>query len=224
MRHQLKLLFVCVCAAVAVACSTPYQDMGLLGGVSATQIDANTMRISSRGNAFSDIGRMKDYVLLRAAEETLKRGYDVFWITDSENVTRAETVHNSETHSEPVMGSAVVPGYGPVPVMGVGHYTTTSSSTIIKPGEDIFVKMFKGPKPDVPNVYSAAEVVTYLGPSVVGDHYVPPVPLRPVHTPAVVAAQPDVDAPPAKPACTESDRQLAELAKRNGYQYAETCQ
>jgi hypothetical protein len=224
MHHQLRLLFVCASTAIAVACSTPYQDMGLLGGVSATQVDANTMRISSRGNAFSDIGRMKDYVLLRAAEETLKRGYDVFWITDSENVTRRETLQTTETHSEPVMGSAIVPGYGPVPVMGVGHYTTSSSSTLIKPGEDIFVKMFKGPKPDLPNVYSAAEVVTYLGPSVVGDHYVPPVSLQPARASAVAAAQPDADAPTPQPACTASDRQLAEVAKRNGYQYAGTCQ
>ena len=225
MRHQIRLLCVCVGAAVMYACSTPYQEMGLLGGVSATQIDANTMRISARGNGFSDIGRMKDYVLLKAAEETAAHGFTLFYVFNSENVTRTDTFTTTQNHIAPVMGTAMTP-YGPVPAFGTAQYQTESTQRITKPGEDITIKMMSGAKPDnaPANLYSAVEIMTFLGPSIMGDHYAPPALMPPAATPVVTAAQPNADTPPPMPACTDSDRQLAELAKRNGYQYAGACQ
>jgi hypothetical protein len=46
-------------ASILAACSTPYQEMGLMGGVSASQIDAMTIRFDARGNAFTDIGQIR---------------------------------------------------------------------------------------------------------------------------------------------------------------------
>ena len=75
MRRYLIVLLV---AGALTGCATPYRQMGLFGGVNASQIDTTTMRVSARGNAFTDIGQIRDYVLLRAAEETLAHGYDLF--------------------------------------------------------------------------------------------------------------------------------------------------
>lgn len=224
MLDRTKLLLVCSAVAVLCACSTPYQEMGLMGGVSATQIDANTMRISSRGNGFSDIGRMKDYVLLKAAQETQARGYTLFYVMDSENVTRHDTFTTTQTHFAPVMGTAVTP-MGPVTTFGTAQYQTESTHNITRPGEDIVIKMESGAKPynSPANLYSAAEVIAYLGPSVLGDRdAAPPPPVQPA--PAVVASgQSDFETPPPKAVCTDRDRQMAQLAKKNGFQYDDPC-
>ncbi len=111
------------------ACSTPYQEMGLLGGVSATQIDATTMRVSARGNAFTDVGQIKNYVLLKAAQETLGHGYSLFLVSDAEDASRTETVSIPHVHSEMVVGFGNVPGVGPVQTIGTANYTTTTEQS-----------------------------------------------------------------------------------------------
>ena len=213
------------------ACSTPYQDMGLLGGVSATQIDANTMRISARGNGFSDIGQMKDYVLLRAAEETLHHGYDLFLVTNAENVTRTETHESSfpEFHVESVNGMGVGPN-GPVITHGSVSYTTykPNSVTVTKPGEDILIRMFKGQKPaDAPqNLYSAGEVAFYLGSKIRPSKDEQASELPAASAPLQTYAQSPSTASEAAaviPACTREESDTIKWAQQNGYQIHPAC-
>ena len=131
--------------------------MGLLGGVTAVQIDANTLRISGRGNGYTDPATIQNYVLLKAAEETKRRGFDLFVILNSSDTTRV---------GEATFGSASAFG-GRGYAWGLG---SSFSEPIVKPGEDALVKMLKGAKPpNAPaNVFDAAEVLHYLGPSVRG--------------------------------------------------------
>jgi hypothetical protein len=131
--------------------------MGVLGGVSAVQIDASTLRISGRGNGFTDPATIQNYVLLKAAEETKRRGFDLFVILNSSDTTRV---------GEATFGSASAFG-GRGYAWGLG---SSFSEPIVKPGEDALVKMVKGAKPpNAPaNVFDAAEVLHYLGPSVQG--------------------------------------------------------
>jgi hypothetical protein len=231
-RNHLRVLFVAAGILALGGCSTPYQDMGLLGGVSATPIDANTLRISSRGNRFSDLGQMKDYVLLRAAEETLTHGFDIFEIVESENATRIVSVPVSHTSMTPTVTFGMDPVHPndlTTPTFGVSPTTTYSTESFTKPGQDIIVKMFKGPKPDGSDMYSAAEVVAFLGPHVRGgdDAVFPTLPLLTGTAPANVPTQPagdSADVPPAPiPVCTAQDRQMAKMAEQNGWQYAKSC-
>jgi hypothetical protein len=207
------------------ACSTPYQEMGFLGGVNATQIDATTMRISSRGNGFSDIGRMKDYVLLKAAEETVQHGYDLFQVVDAENVSRTDHFSIPEFHSQPVVATGFGP-YGPVTAFGSVTYTTDRDQAVNKPGEDVTIRMFSGPKPaNAPaNLFAAREIIMFLGPQIRPDAQAASVasdtPVLPNPPPQAV----EQPAAPPLPACTASDRKIARLARANGYQYSGNCQ
>ena len=179
-------------AALALAgCATPYQDMGLLGGVSAAQVDDATFRISGRGNAFTDPSQINDYVLLKAAEVTLAHGYDLFQIVGDADRTRNEVLSIPTTQSAPVFG--VTPGGQPV--SGFASYQTTSTMAYTKPGEDIMVRMYRGamPSPAPVNVYSAREVIAAIGPRV-ERHGKPPVqasgppPVAPANLPATGGA------------------------------------
>jgi hypothetical protein len=198
--------------------------MGLLGGVEATQLDANTMRISARGNRFSDIRRMKDYVMLKAAQETAAHGFSLFYVMDSENVTRTDTISIPEFHSAPVVATAMTPN-GPVMAIGTANYTTEQTKSITRPGEDITVKMMNGTKPDnaPPNLYSAAEVMTYLGGRILGDqNHIVQSSVAP--TSLVTTDVPPADSPVPSPICTKNERQLAQMAKQNGFQYHGPCE
>jgi hypothetical protein len=66
------------------ACTTQDSD------ISVTRIDATTMRLSARESAFTNINELKNAVLLRAAQETLRHGRMTFRVADPESVRRAE--------------------------------------------------------------------------------------------------------------------------------------
>lgn len=221
---------VCLIAVAISACSTPYQDMSLLGGVSATQIDSNTLRIAARGNAFTDKSQIEDYVMLKAADETLQHGYDLFQITNDEDASRHETLSIPETH--------YATGYGVTatgqPISVTTQYTTTHESSYFKPGEITIIRMFKGVKSadTSQNVFSAREVEIYLGPKIRGAQSAQTVTTpvlsaaaaprdsaQPIAVP--VAVEMKANTPP--PTCTKEQQELARLARENGYHYSSAC-
>jgi hypothetical protein len=141
--------------------------MGFLGGVSATQIDATTLQIVGRGNGYTDPATIQSYVLLKAAQETLARGYDTFVIVSAQDASRNSTVVIPGQTTSYTTGT--VTGTGNAAFGTATTQTSTSPATIeniFKPGETLLVKMLKGPKPAdaPPNMYSASEIVQYLGP------------------------------------------------------------
>jgi hypothetical protein len=141
------------------ACETPYEG-GLLFGVKATQIDATTLRISSRGNALTQNATIQNYVLLKAAEETVARGYDLFQIVGGRDTSRSGSVS---------FGSATAYGtYNSATAFG-----TATSAPFVLPGQDVVVRMMKGEKgaDAPPNLFVASEVLRYLGPQVGGRNY-----------------------------------------------------
>lgn len=156
---------------IVAACSTPYQERGLFGGVSATQIDETTLRVTGRGNAYTDPATIQDYVLLKAAEETVAHGYDMFLIVDTQSSQKMGAVMTPGTSRSVTTGSASAYGYGNY-AYGVGSATTTTThypgQTFLysKPRTDIVVKMLKGAKPaDAPaGLFVAEEVIKYLRP------------------------------------------------------------
>ena len=147
---------------VLAGCATPYQQMGLMGGVSVQPIDATTLRISGRGNAFTSTQTLENYVVLRAAEETQRRGYDLFLVTGGQElskpgvITVAGRTYTYETADE--YGNPVTQTYA-APDTAI-HYT--------KPQTSMVIRMLKGPRPaDAPeNLFVAGDVIHVLGPKV----------------------------------------------------------
>ena len=146
------------------ACATPYQSQGFTGGVGATQIDANTIRITARGNAFTGAAQIANYAMLKAAEETEARGYDLFLIVQSDDRSRrgAFTTGGSASSQIDTFGSSATV---------TTTYDPPSITPYVKPGEDLIIKIFKGMKPNdaPPNLYNAHEVIMFLGPQVRGN-------------------------------------------------------
>jgi hypothetical protein len=119
-------------------CATPYQESGLLGGVSATRVSEDTFQVVSKGNGFVDPATLQTYALRRAAETTVLYGYDVFEFASVQDSSQS-------WHS---VGSAANVGY-------------------IKPGQVILVRMFKGEKPSNASsmIFDARDVVKRLTPA-----------------------------------------------------------
>jgi hypothetical protein len=61
------------------ACATPYGA----GDISASQIDPATLQITGRADAHAGAETIQRYVLMRAAEETVERGFDLFLMVPS---------------------------------------------------------------------------------------------------------------------------------------------
>jgi hypothetical protein len=131
-------------AAGVAGCATKYQDMGFAGGVAAQQISADTFRIQARGNAYTNSATVQDYVLLKAAETAKSVGASHFIILSSENAAKVDYDVTAPTR------------YGP-----------GSVDTIIKPGQDAYVKVLHGA--NVPGAFSADEIIRFVGSRVKRD-------------------------------------------------------
>jgi hypothetical protein len=165
------IIATAVAALCLSACATAYQDRGLTGGLTASRMDATTMQITARGNGFTDSATIREHVVLRAAEETLKAGFGHYQIVGASNQNRAGTWATPGHTYRTTTGSATAHTLGGTTLVSGSAYTQTTYVpgqvfTYEKPGLDIVVKMFPGPKPagarDI--VFDAQEVLTYLGP------------------------------------------------------------
>ncbi len=150
MRTITLSTIVAACILGLGACATPYQEMGLTGGVTATQLTADTFQIVANGNGYTSTATIERYALRKAAEVTVANGYDLFVITSAADQGRVSgVVSNSQSN-------------------GAGGYSTGVATPIYTPGQRMMVKMFKGPMPTretaSPNLYDARELLSYLVP------------------------------------------------------------
>lgn len=65
-------------------CATTYQPNSFSGGYSDFQIDPSTVRVSFRGNGYTEKGLVEVYLLYRSAEITVNQGFDWFVISERE--------------------------------------------------------------------------------------------------------------------------------------------
>src|SRR5262245_16082424 len=152
----MRFVATVVCVALA-ACSTPYQEMGFAGGVSAQQLTEDTYRIVARGNGYTDRTAIQDYTVLKAAETTKKAGGTHFAIISANDASRTHTV--------------VDPGSAQTTYGGGMAFTTYSPATVsqyIKPGTDTYIRVVTVPpgKAAAPGLISADEIIRFVGPRV----------------------------------------------------------
>jgi hypothetical protein len=135
------------CLFVLTACATPYQEMGLTGGVTSVRITGDTAQIIASGNAYTDADTIQRYALRKAAEETSRDGFDLFRIDATSDRSRT--------------GSAA---FGSASGTHYGVFASAFSVPIVKPGQSMMIKMLHGPAPDpLPDgEYDAHELLSYL--------------------------------------------------------------
>jgi hypothetical protein len=149
---RVRLLAVVTAAFLLAGCVAP---TSYRSSVSVTPINADTVRIVATGNTFTSPSAIDDYARLKAAEETLARGYDGFEIiNENDNVI--------EGH-ERVEGGLMV-GTVPVPVT-IGQMPTHTST------QTFTVQMFKGPEPKNPaqTWYDAKDMKQKMQARIAGD-------------------------------------------------------
>lgn len=95
---KLRHLIISASAAILAACatSTPYQEASKPGGFdgfSQTLIENNRARVTFGGNSLTERDTVENYLLFRAAELAVERGYDTFTLTerDVEEKTRLQS-------------------------------------------------------------------------------------------------------------------------------------
>jgi hypothetical protein len=135
-------------ALMLAGCATPYQEMGLLGGVSAARIDEHTVQIRAQGNGYTDVAKIQTFVMLRAAEETVKDGFDGFQIIGAQDATRVNVTPGIAVAS----GTTIT--Y--MPAMGIPMPGGIATIVMLKNGDPEWARQ---------HTYIAADVVKYLGPT-----------------------------------------------------------
>ncbi len=153
----LKLLCLSLGALALSACvtETPYgpSDAGRGYGFSEQKIESNRYRITFRGNSSTDRATVENYLLYRAAELTLKKGYDYFVVVADDT-----EVAKSYSSSAPVFLGRGRPfpyygyGYGWGPRYDLDIRESRRYSAIA------YVVMYKGDKPQDASAYNAGEV------------------------------------------------------------------
>ena len=149
MRIGLLVLLLAV-----AGCSTPYQNMGFMGGVEAERMTADTYRIVARGNGYTSGTAIQDYTVLKAAATAKQAGATHFAIISAADATRT--------------GSVVIPGQAQTTVAGNTAFTTYTPATVhqfIKPGQDTYIRIFTvSPGQQAPpGALLADEIIQYVG-------------------------------------------------------------
>lgn len=139
-------------SALAAGCSTPYQEMGFTGGVTAQQITASTFRIVARGNAYTGKTRVQDYALLKAAEVTKSNGATHFVVVSSEEASSVGYIATAGTSHTTFSGNTA-------------HTTHTPGNvySLFKPGEDLHIRILR-PEDRLPGgAVAADEILQFVG-------------------------------------------------------------
>jgi hypothetical protein len=110
-------------------------------------VENNRLRLTFSGNSSTELETVKRYILYRASEVTLERGYDYFIIVGRE----------LESDREFRTTGFARPRLGPVDIEEVNEYTGVAD-----------IAMYRGEKPDfMPNAFDARDVQAHLARDIV---------------------------------------------------------
>jgi hypothetical protein len=163
MRTQ-SLLCSFVVLGVLAGCGqpTPYQPATSGYGYSEQQIEDNRYRVSFAGNDLTPAATVQNYLLYRAAELTLAKGYDYFTMVDRD--VERSTVYSGSADTG--WRSGYMRRWDDDFIGGFGMSTYTARP-IDRYTAYADIVMFEGAKPagDV-NAYDARDVLRQLDPTI----------------------------------------------------------
>ena len=159
--------------ALLTACATPtpYQAAGDNGwGFQESQIETNRFRVSFSGNSLTDRETVETYILYRAAELTLERGYDHFIM-----------VQRATDEDSRVVGNRIDPFFRPGFGMRYSYFhprwgwhgggdpfwNDVNYHEITRYEASAELLLGRGAKPDGAEAFDAREVIANLGDNIV---------------------------------------------------------
>jgi hypothetical protein len=182
----MKLRTAALIAAVGLAAglsacetATPYQPLAsgsrVYGGFSDQRLDTDHYRVTFAGNSVTSRATVENYLLYRAADLTVKAGYDWFQ-TDDHHTDKQQSTYTTGYGPwgygafDPYW-NVWGPRYGPYGRRGFwgGPYWDPSfeTETIQRFQASADIVMGHGPKPSSAQAFNAHEVLTNLGPHIV---------------------------------------------------------
>lgn len=128
-------------------------------GYAETQIESNRYFVTYRASGSADAALLQDYALLRAAELTLSRGADWFWVD-------RRTLDDAPADNGPRFGLSVGgASFGGRTATGVGvgaSFPLGGGSGQRARAATLEIRLGQGPKPDDQNAYDANAVAANL--------------------------------------------------------------
>ena len=103
-------------------------------------IDDRTAIVTARGNAFASMAQVRQQVFIEAAEITLEKGYDYFYIAVASD-TSSSGVYT--TPSSTSFSGRVNQDYFGSSFYGSSTTTPGQSLTYVKPGQEVGIKMYR---------------------------------------------------------------------------------
>ncbi len=159
---MIRWLIPALALALAACASTPaYAPATTATGVgfSETQIENNRYFVTYRAGGSADAALLQDYALLRAADLTLSRGAEWFWV---DRRTLDDAPGNSGPRLGVSLGGASFGGHSATGV-GVGvNFPIGGGSGQRARSATLEIRLGQGLKPDDPNAYDARAVATNL--------------------------------------------------------------
>jgi opacity protein-like surface antigen len=156
-----RLLTIVAASAALGACQTAtvYQPASARAAVGYTEqrIEPGRYRVTFQGGGGAPAAQVSDYALLRAAEITLREGYDWFRVTD--RYGSASGYSGSRVSVGTGGGS-----FGRRSAFGLGIGTSFDLSGGPALAETLEVLMGRGPKPAGVDSYDASAVIASVGP------------------------------------------------------------
>lgn len=89
----MKTIYLLFITVLFSGCATKYQETGLTGGFSHSQLGPDIFRVTFQGNGFTRKAQAADFALIRAAELTLENGFSHFIIVQSSDVSMSMTIY-----------------------------------------------------------------------------------------------------------------------------------
>ncbi len=159
-------------ALAACASPTPYQPEASGRGFADQSLEADRFRVTFSGNTLTPRETVENYLLYRAAELTLEKGFDHFVVADMDTERHTSYWSNTPGLMRPAgywSRSPWYPWYPWHPWYGSPFHDT--GLTTLEPRErysaSANIVLRKGPKPDDDaHAYDAQAVIDRLGPQV----------------------------------------------------------
>jgi hypothetical protein len=147
-------LAIALLATMLAACSTPYQEMGFDGGVSAVQMTDTTFRVSARGNGFTSPTAVQDFVMLKAAETAQQHGANYFEVISAADATRNTTIVTGGASRTTFVGNTAMT-----------TYTPPTATNVVKPGQDAYIRIYRIAQGEQApaGAISADEIIRHVG-------------------------------------------------------------
>lgn len=157
-------------ALAACAHPTPYQAEQDGQGYSEKPIEDDRYRVTFAGNSLTKRETVEDYLLFRAAEVTLQRGYDYFLVVEKDTERKTTKLTSFSEFGTPSYAFGYY-RYSPFYSGYFGRYGTGIASETVRERHKYNayanIQLRRGAKPDDdPQAYDARDVLKRLAPTI----------------------------------------------------------